>query len=119
MRSRGFVSLLVLVWFCGILAFLGKALNIIDNQLQSLGNLKTIKARSQLEFAAIKEAKQRFLAYDEENYCDFYGEYEVCFRFLADLAVVEIDYLAELKTLYLTYDSGCACFSQSTSKVDK
>jgi hypothetical protein len=119
MKSKGFVSLLGLIWFGAVLAFVLNSSRIMQQYLLIKENIILLQEQSQVETQAILIAKRMFSDMDEENYCDFIGEYEVCYRLFNDEATINIDYPTGQKTITINYEWDCNCLIEIRRKVDK
>lgn len=117
--KTGFISLVTLLWFSALLAFLSSSLLIIKHYTITLANLETLNKESFIELKVISKTRQMWSDFDEENYCEWIGDYEVCWVFHQEKAQVTIDYQESIKTLDIEYNSDCDCIKRITRKVDK
>ena len=119
MGNKGFISLLALLWFSAILLFLGNALSTMQSYLVTYDNLRFLKSRSLLESQAVGMTRRLWSDFEEEDYCDFIEESEVCWDFndLSAKVTIETDDWSE--TLEIDYDNDCDCLTSVRRKVDK
>jgi len=117
--SKGFVSMIALIWFSSIVTIILSASQIINNYLLTLENLKTIKNEAKIEIMAVAQAKRLLSDMEEYNYCDYIGNCDVCWYFYDDYTIIEIDYQDYKKTLAFSYDFACDCLLDIGVKVDK
>ncbi len=119
MANRGFISLVALAWFSFCLAFINGALVIMNNYLSALKNLQVAEKELTVEKIAVAQAHRMFSDMSEEDYCDYVGDYEVCWAFGKDRVSIIIDYQDYIKTLRLSYDWDTDSFSELRAEVDK
>ena len=119
MGNKGFVSLVALVWFSTILLFLGSALATMSHYLSAYDNLKFLQGRSLVESQVVGISRRLWSDFEEENYCDFIGETEVCWDFNDLSAKVTIEAEDWQETLEIDYDNDCDCLIAVRRKVDK
>ena len=119
MKNKGFVLLTVLLWFCALLLFIHNGLFVINQHLQTLENIRILEERSLIESRAVAKAKYMWKEFAEENYCEYVRDYEVCWQFKQETAIITVDYLEQKKILVLDYDFDCDCLVAIRRKVDK
>ena len=119
MANKGFVSLVALVWFISILAYLAGATTVLNNYLRALENLRKCEIEAAVERAAVGTAKRLWSDIEEHDFCDIIADYDVCWTFKEDIGLIEIDYLEYRKTLLLVYDFAGDCLLELSTKVDK
>ena len=119
MNNHGFISLVALAWFSFAMTFVSGAMLIMNNYLIALENLQIVEKELAVEKLAVAHAHQLFSEVSEEDYCDFIGDYEVCWAFGNDRATITIDYQEYIKTLRLSYNWDNDCITELTAEVDK
>ncbi len=117
--DKGFVSIVALMFLALVLAFVGSSLLVINNYLMTIKNINDFNNDSVVETYAIKYAQYLWDEYAEEDYCEFYDEYEICYEFDYLDGKITIENHNGFKTIKLEYDDSYYAIKKISIKYEE
>lgn len=119
-HSKGFISIVALLWLIIISSIVSSGLMIINNHLITLTNIKELSIQSKIEMYVVGQTKYNLDNFNLDSYCDSYNKTEYCVEFINDSSVdIVVNYKKYSKNLKIIYDESCLCIKDIVVDIDK